>query len=488
MTTPAPISSNHPRAWLILALILCAEIMDLLDGTIVNVAAPSIARDLGSGSTAVQWMTGGYSLTFAVFLIAGARLGDRYGRRTLFLAGAWGFVACSALCAAAPDTATLITGRLLQGVAAALLIPQGLSLLLAVFAPADQGKAFAIFGPAVGLAAVAGPVLGGVLVDADLFGAGWRLVFLINLPIGILAALGAGRLFPQSRLASAPRLDVFGILLAGVAVALVTYPLVQGREAGWPAWSFVMIAGGLATLGVLVPWTRGRLGRHRDPLIQLSVFRHRGFAGGVLLTLVFFGGTFGVGLALTLFLQLGLGYSAIHAGLTALPYALGSSVGALAGGAALVPRLGRGTLQLGNALQAVGLVLSLVVLSRAGTHVTTWELAGPLLVWGLGMGLVIAPLFDFALAGLDADEAGSGSGLLNALQQLGTAVGVAALGTVFFATVDGRPGQAGYVTGLERCLQAGLGISVLVGLLTFLLPRHARDTPDPENTPAPTLT
>src|SRR6187402_1579562 len=186
----APAQKTVRHAWLILALILCAEIMDLLDSTIVNVAAPSIARDLHARTTALQWITGGYSLTFAAFLIAGARLGDRFGRRTLFLVGAWGFVVFSALCAIAPNTDVLIAGRLLQGATAALLIPQGLALIQAAFSPTDQGRAFGVFGPVVGLAAVVGPVLGGVLVSANLFGTGWRLVFLINLPIGIVAAIG----------------------------------------------------------------------------------------------------------------------------------------------------------------------------------------------------------------------------------------------------------------------------------------------------------
>jgi EmrB/QacA subfamily drug resistance transporter len=459
---------THPRAWLILALILCAEVMDLLDSTIVTVAAPAITADLHSNTTALQWVTGGYSLTFAVFLIAGARLGDRYGRKKLFLVGAWSFVAFSAVCALAPTTEVLVGGRLLQGVAAALLIPQGFSLLLTVFAAQDQGKAFAIFGPVVGLAAVAGPVIGGLLVDADVAGTGWRLVFLINLPIGVLAAVGATRLFPESRQESSARLDPVGILLVGATAALFTYPLIQGREAGWPAWTYAMIAGGLVVLAALVWWTRRRLRRGEDPLVQPSIFRRRGFSAGVVLTLVFFGGTFGVGLALTLFLQLGLGFSAVHAGLTALPYALGSSVGALFGAGLLAPRLGRNTLQLGNALQALGLVAALLVLARTGTHVTTLQLAGPLLVWGLGMGLVIAPLFDFVLASLTEDEAGSGSGVLNALQQLGSAIGVAAIGSVFFSAPN-------HVAGLEHSFEAGLGIAVAVCLLTFLLPRHSRD-------------
>ncbi len=471
-----PERQTHPRAWLILALILSAEIMDLLDSTIVNVAAPSIAHDLHSSTSSLQWITGGYSLSFAMFLIAGARLGDRFGRRTLFLVGTWGFVACSTLCAVAPDTSTLIVGRLLQGGAAALLIPQGLGLLQAVFSPSDQGKAFSIFGPAVGLAAVVGPVLGGVLVDADLFGTGWRLVFLINLPVGVLAAAGGTRILPQSRLESAARLDIVGTLLVGIAMALVIYPLIQGREAGWPAWTYAMIGGGFVTVGVFALWTQLRLRGGRDPLVQPTIFGHRGFSAGVLVTLVFFAGSFGVGLALTLFLQLGRGFSPIHAGLTQAPFALGASVGAIVGAALLAPKLGRNTLQLGNVLQGAGLLSTLAVLAHTRTHITSWELAAPLLLWGLGLGLVIAPLFDFVLAALNEHEVGSGSGVLNALQQLGTATGVAIIGTVFFATLSSHTDAAGgYVAGFERSLQVGVGIVVLVALLTFALPGKARE-------------
>lgn len=284
----------------------------------------------------------------------------------------------------------LLAGRLPQGVAAALLIPQGFGLLYAAFRPSDLGQAFSIFGPVVGLAAVVGPVLGGVLVDTDFFGTGWRLVFLINLPVGVLAAVGAARIFPESRLESVPRLDLVGILLVGLAAGPVTYPLIQGREAGWPAWTYLMIVSGFVVLGLLVAWTRMRLRGGLEPLVQPSIFRHRGFSGGVILTLVFFGGSFGVGLALTLFLQFGCGFSAIDAGLTALPYALGAWVGALFGAAMLAPKLGRRTLQLGAALQGAGLVLVLVVLDRIQMQVTGWDLAGPLLLWGLGLGLVIA--------------------------------------------------------------------------------------------------
>jgi EmrB/QacA subfamily drug resistance transporter len=474
ITTERP---THPRAWLILAFILCAEIMDLLDSTIVNVAAPSIRLELQSSTTDLQWITGGYSLTFAAFLIAGARLGDRFGRRNLFLVGAWGFVLFSAACALAPNSDVLIAARLLQGATAALLIPQGLGLIQAAFSPTDQGKAFGVFGPVVGLAAVLGPVIGGVLVSANLFGTGWRSVFLINVPIGIVAAIGGARVLPESRQEAAPRLDLVGTVLVAAAVALLTYPLIQGRTYGWPVWIYLMIAAGAAALGLSVLWTRMRIRWHKDPLVQPSIFTHRGFSGGSILTVIFFGGSFGVGLALTLFLQLGLGFSAIHAGLTALPFAVGSTAGAFLGAGLLAPKLGRTTIQLGNALQGAGLIGVLIVVTHTQMHTTTWDLVAPLTVWGVGVGLVVAPLFDFVLASLAKNEVGSGSGVLNTLQQLGTAIGIAVIGTVFFSTIPSHidaPGHREYVVGFERALEVGIGIALVLCAITLLLPKTAR--------------
>jgi MFS family permease len=213
---------NHSRRWAILALILAAECMDLLDGTIVNVAAPTIQRGLQASTSALQWVIGGYALTFAVGLVTGARIGDIYGRKRAFVIGAYAFVATSLSCAFAVNPAMLITSRLAQGAAAALLIPQGLGILRDVFSAEDQGQAFAIFGPVIGLSAVLGPVLGGLLVDANLFGSGWRLVFFVNLPLGLAAAIGAARLMPESRAPRKTRLDLVGngLLMAATGLHL----------------------------------------------------------------------------------------------------------------------------------------------------------------------------------------------------------------------------------------------------------------------------
>ncbi|HEX3906450.1 MAG TPA: MFS transporter [Mycobacteriales bacterium] len=464
-------TSSHPRRWLILALVLVAECMDLLDGTIVNVAAPTIRTDLHASASALQWVIGGYALAFAVVLITGARLGDIYGRRRLFVLGSLGFVAASMACGFAVDPAMLIGCRLAQGAAAALLIPQGLGIIKEVFGADEQGKAFAVFGPVIGLSAMLGPIIGGALVDANAFGSGWRLIFFVNLPLGLLAAVGAARIIPESRAARRTRLDLVGTGLVALGMGLLVYPLIQGRAAGWPAWTYLMAAGSVVSFGLLVGWGRrmGRLGN--DPLIDAAIFGHRAYSTGLAVIMVFFAGMIGTLLVLTLFLQFGEGFSAIHSGLTLAPFALGSAAGATLAAAVLVPRLGRIVLQLGAVLLAGGVWWLRHVITTHGLHTTSVSLIPAELLLGLGIGMVVSPLFDFILAAVTDDEAGSASGVLNAVQQLAGAVGVAALGTVFFSVLT----HSGFVAAVERCLLVELATTPVLLVLIQLLPGRARD-------------
>lgn len=464
-------STGDPRRWLILAVVLAVECMDLLDSTIVNVAAPSIRADLHASSAALQWIAGGYALALAVGLVTGARLGDIHGRRRLFVLGTIGFTAGSVLCGVAPSTGVLIACRLLQGLSAALMIPQGFGIIRAAFSKEEVPKAFALFGPVIGLSAVLGPILGGALVDLDLFGTGWRLVFLVNLPLGLAAVLGGLRLLPESKPARAPTLDWAGAVLVALAAGLLVYPLVQGREAGWPAWTFLSIGASVVLLGAFAWLARRRERAGRDPLVTPSVFRKRAFSCGVSVVLLFFAGLSGMMLVFTLYLQLGLGFSAIHAGLRLVPWSLGIAVGAGLGAGLLAPRFGRHVLHGGLATMLAGVVLLLLVVRGAGRGVTSWQLVGPELLCGLGMGLVVAPLFGFVLAGVADDEVGSASGVLNALQQLGAAVGVAVLGTVFFSVLAG----SGFLAGIERVLWVEAGLLVAAGVLALSLPMHARE-------------
>jgi EmrB/QacA subfamily drug resistance transporter len=465
------VTISHPRRWAVLALVLTAECMDLLDGTIVNVAAPTIRTDLHTGAAGLQWIIGGYALAFAIGLITGARLGDIYGRKRLFVLGALGFVAASVACGFAVNAAMLIGCRLAQGTAAALLIPQGLGIIRSVFAPDELGSAFAFFGPVIGLSSMLGPIIGGALIDANAFGSSWRLIFFVNLPLGLLAALGAVQLMPESTTPGRPRLDLIGTGLAALAMGLLIYPLIQGQSLGWPMWTYLMIVASLVTFAALVGWT-GRARRDgRDPLVEPSVFSHRSYVAGLGSIIVFFAGMIGTLLVFTLYLQFGEHFSAIHAGLTLAPFAVGSAIGATLAAAVLVPRFGRVVLQVGAIIVGGGVWWLRDVIAVHGLSTTSQSLAPPQVVLGLGIGMLISPLFGFILASVTDDEVGSASGVLNASQQLAGAVGVAVLGTIFFATL----GHAGFVAAVSRCLWVELGSIPVLVVLTGLLPRQGRD-------------
>src|ERR1700735_323638 len=251
-----PATAPYRWRWVVLAVVRGADVMDLMDSTIVNVAGPSIRRDLGGGTSTLQWLSAAYTLAFAVLLVTGARLGDIFGRRRLFLIGAAGFTTMSAACAAAPSPALEIAFRALQGGFGALMIPQGFGMLKEVIPESEMPKVFATFGPVMGLSAIAAPILAGALIDANLWGTGWRLVFLINVPVGLFALITAWRVLPRGASHPGVRLDVPGMLLVGLGLVAIIYPLIQGREDGWPAWIFAMLAAGVALLIAFVAYER----------------------------------------------------------------------------------------------------------------------------------------------------------------------------------------------------------------------------------------
>lgn len=465
----------HPKRWLILFVVLAAECMDLLDGTVVNVAAPTIHQSLGASSTALQWIVGGYPLALAVGLLIGGRLGDVVGRRTMFLVGVTGFTVASAVCGAAPTTGVLIAARLCQGFAGALMIPQGFGLLRETFPEDELPKAFGFFGPVMGSAAMIGPILGGLLVSAHLFNDAWRSVFMINVPIGIATGIAAAQLLPRSATRHASELDLVGGALAAVASLALIYPLIQGRALGWPAWTYVSIAGSIALFAVFAVHLQRRKRSGRDPLIEPSIFSHRGYSAGALVLMLYFGGMVGSMLTLTLFLQLGEGFSAVHAGLTVAPFALGTAITAPAGVGLMHKLGGRVMIQAGSVVSLLGYVAVAVILTST-THLSTWALLGPLLVVGMGMGLFVVSAFDTIVAAVTDAELGSASGALNAIQQLGGAIGVAVLGTVFFTVLS----QHGFAPALQRGMWWTAGSLMIVLIVSPLLPARAR-----EGEPAP---
>ena len=460
--------TTHRLRWAVLAIVLIAEVMDLIDGTIVNVAAPAIRADIGGSSATLQWLVAAYTLTFAVLLITGARLGDLIGRRRLFMIGMAGFTAASMLSALAVSPTMRIATRALQGAFGAVLIPQGFGMIKEVFAEDEVTKAFAMFGPVMGLSAVAAPIIGGALVDADLLGTGWRAIFLVNVPLGVAGLIGARRVMPPTGGTRGARLDLGGVLLAtGAAFALI-YPLVQGRELGWPAWTFAMLAAGILGFAAFAAYER----RHRSrALIEPSLLRNRAFTSGLVVAVCFFAAMVGLNLVLSLFCQLGEGFSPLRTGLTLAPFAVGI---ALTAGASypLAQRLGRVSMQIGFAVMAAGLVLLAVMVHTGGAEVSSWTLVPGELLAGMGMGIALPPLFDFILAGVAGHEVGSASGVLNAVQQFGNALGIAVLATIFFAYVD--HGQTS-VTALTNTTLLTLIPLALAALAVFRLPQRARE-------------
>lgn len=459
----------NPHRWPILAVMLAAEIMDLLDSTVVNVAGPSLQSELGATSTQLQWVIGGYALTLGAGLILGGRLGDRFGRRNMFLWGLIGFTVASLLCAIAPSIELLVISRLVQGFLAAALLPQGFGLLRAAFPPQEIGKAFAVFGPVLALGGILGPIVGGGLIQANLFGTGWRFVFLVNVPIGIVAAIIAWRLVPRTSGDPTIKIDLLGSAIMAISSGLLVWPLIQGQSAGWPAWTFALIAASIAGFVIFALQQRASAARGGTPLVTPTLFQKRSYTAGLGGIALFFAGLIGVQLVLTLFLQIGENFSAGEAGLGNLPLAIGSGIGGALSGAVLADKLGRSVLQVGSVIQLAGAGLLYFSLANVNTF-SIWQLVPGMVIAGLGSGLVIAALFNVLLGSVEDHEVGSASGLLTAVQSIASSTGVAIFGSTFFAAVVlGKPGE-GFRNAL--LIQGALVIVFLV--ISPLFPKRAR--------------
>src|SRR5512140_148572 len=414
LARPAPAGDTpDPRRWLTLIILLLAALMNLLDVSIVNIAIPSIQRDLNASYADVQWALAGFTLAYALVLITGCRLGDTFGRKRLFLIGVTGFTIMSALCGAAQSPGQLIAFRVVQGAMGAIMVPQVLAVIQVIFPPAERIKALAGFGVTAGLGTISGPLIGGLLIQHNLWGLAWRPIFLINVPVGIIAVAASAVLVRESRAPSPPRLDPVGVGLVTAALLLLLYPLVQGRQLGWPAWTFFSMAASAPVFALSVWYERIKERRDGSPLVPLRLFGERGFSAGMAIAVTFFMGIASFGLVLTLFLQLGLGFTTLHAGLTFLPFSLGvlSSSGAAA---RLAPRFGRGVTMAGALIMAAAMLGLIVAVHHYGAA-------------------VIAPLADIVLDRVPHQDAGSASGVFNTGLQLGNSIGIAVIGVIFFA-------------------------------------------------------
>jgi EmrB/QacA subfamily drug resistance transporter len=429
-------TESHPGRTAALISLLLASTMELIDVSIVNVALPTIEADLGATPSQLQWMIAAYPLAFAVALVTGSRLGDAFGRKRLFVVGLVAFTAMSAACGLAPDAGSLVAFRALQGFAAAAMIPQVMSSIQVLYAPEERAKAMGAFSALAGLATVLGPVLGAILTDADIAGTAWRPVFLINVPVGVLALVAALRFIPESRSDRRPNLDPVGVLTLGGGLLAVLYPLTMGREQGWPAWGFALMVAGVAVLVRFGRAQRRAERAGREPLVVLSLYRGRAFAGGSTVLMVLFVSMSAYFLAQTVYFQAGLGWSVLKAGLVGVPFAFTTAAFAGFGVTVLAPKIGRKVLQYGAGVLAAGVAVQAMAVHVASADTTFWVFVPGLIVTGAGFGLMVAPIGMFTIAEVPVEQAGSASGLFNTTTQLANAIGIALLGTLFFEVVS----------------------------------------------------
>lgn len=458
-----------------MAVLVVAQLMDLMDAMITNVALPSIRDDLGASQPQLEWTLTGYVLAFAVGLVTGGRLGDRIGRRRVFVGGVAAFTLASALAAFAPDGGTLVVARVLQGASAALMVPQVLSTAQALYQPHERGKVFALLSALGGVGVLAGQLLGGWLVSADVLGLGWRTIFLVNLPVGVTVLVAALLLVPETRSSDRLRLDLPGVAMVTTTVFLVVYPISVGGSYGWPGWVWaLLVLAPLVAAGFVA--TQSRAARSgRAAVVPLELFRDRGFAAGCLVQLAYQVGWGSFALMIGLYVQESLGFSAWQAGLTMLPVTLGSFLGSAAG--PFAERLGRRAVVAGGLMQAAAFVGYAAVIERTGAAMTVHSLVIPLAVAGIGMIVLAVPLMGTSLARVPLESAGAASGVFAMCQQLGSAVGIAVVGVVFFGIV----GQGGPNEVYRHAIVSGtwitVGAFVVAALAGLSLPRREVELP-----------
>ena len=461
-----PAQPLDPRRWLSLSVIILAAFMVVLDTFIVNVALPSIQAELHANFAKLQLIVAAYVLGYAVLLITGGRLGDLFGRKRMFMIGAAGFVAASAWCGFAESADMLIVARIFQGVLAAAMTPQVLSLIQVTFPAQERPKALAIYGASLGLAAITGQLAGGSLLEADWWGMGWRLVFLVNIPIGIIAILCATWLIRESRAAERKKMDIVGIGLLTAGLGLFVYPLVVGREEGWPIWAFVCMAVSVVILAGFVRYENRLLRRGLQPLLPMTLFKDRSFRIGVLIVSALFSGNSALYFILGVFMQSGRGATPIESAYAFAPMAVGFFAASL-----LAPRLrlrwGNRVLQAGAILMVIS-YLSLIGIVGETTGLGMAEMSVPWLLAGLGQGAITSPLINTVLAGVQPQNAGAASGAFMTFLQISSAIGIAIIGTFYQSLIEHYEGNS-LAAAHNHTLQWSLVILVALALLTFVL-------------------
>ena len=459
-------SRRRKIAVLVVAL---AFVMDLVDATILTIALPAIQRTMHASDTEVHWMAAAYALTFALLLITSGRLGDVLGYKKLFIAGVAGFLVSSLLVGVAWNPDALIAARLVQGAAAALMVPQVLSVIQLLYKAEERTVVNGMLGGLTMLATTLAPIVTALLIKADIAGLSWRPAFLINVPVCLAALPLAARYLPGGRSGRTVRVDVAGTVLVITAIGLLVFPLIQGGELGWPAWAYAMIAAAAPVFGVFAWWQRRQAAADGSPLVVPALFRHRSFTLGLAISLLLFATMACFALTFTLLLQSGHHFSAIHAVLTALFITAGIMPAAGGLSKKAIPAMGRWSLTTGTAVTALGTAAVTLIADNAGPGLSTWQLAPALFVMGAGMGLVFVPLLPFILASVDPDDAGSASGIANAVQQIGGALGIAVVGAVFFSQLATT---ASYGNAFTAAAALQLALLAASAVLTLFLPRR----------------
>jgi EmrB/QacA subfamily drug resistance transporter len=461
---------GHPRRWLMLPVILIAMFMAGFDIWAVNVAAPSLQRDLHVSDAALQLIVGGYAFMYASGMVTGGRLGDLFGYRRLFLIGVVSFALASLACGLAPSSSVLVVFRLVQGLTGAVMVPQVVALITAVFPVRERSRALAFYGATMGFGFVSGQILGGGLIQANIFGLGWRAIFLVNVPIGVLAVIAAIIVVPHAQGRHRPRLDPLGAVGVSGALALALVPLTLGRDEGWPVWTWVSLAAALPVLAATIAWERRLTRAGGEPLLDLALFRDRAFSAGLLLNFVviFFFGSFMF--VLTLLLQSGLGLSPLHAGIVNLPLALAFIAMTLLG-PKVAARLGPRSITVGASFAMVGTIALALIAMRSGGQLTGWDTAPATALIGIGQGLMVPSLMGAVLTHVRPEQAGAAAGVLTTTQQFAIACGVAIIGAIFYEVIGGAPARASFVSGLTVVAWVDAALLVLAAVLTFLLPR-----------------
>lgn len=460
----APAPEYSPHRWAALVVTMAATVMDLVDGTVLQVALPSLHRELHASTTQLEWAMAGYTLAFASGMVTSSRLGDRYGRLKVFQAGLLAFVATSLLTGLATGPEMLVATRIAQGAAASLMVPQVLAMLRVEFPPQEQQRAATVYGLTFSVGGVGAPLLGGLLLDADLFGWSWRPIFFVNVPVGLAAFAATVLLCRESRSEHAARTDVTGMLLATAGLLALLYPLVEGRTLGWPWWAFALMACCPALLWLFVRYERTVAAGGGAPLVDPAMLRERAVVGGLTVAVLFFAGA-AYPVVLTVHLQSSAGFSPLHTAVTLVPAAVG--VGLFSPFATRYRQIGRPLATAGCLVIAAGVGLTAATLDRYGTGLHSWQLVPGLLLTGVGLSMGSGVLIATVLAKTPGRHVGPAAGLFNTSLQVGAAAGVALIGTVYFGLLDGgHPPVRSAVTGLLVVV----GLYVLAAPATLILP------------------